>query len=123
MLVPSAGNLQAPPQSDKAPLLNPPLQVVLEDDPDAPTFPYPPCRLLGHGGLQCVASRRSAPGVQAVLARLRGGRCRARQARHRVCVCASTTGRCWVCVQSLWRDRPLACSLRKFLSLSFSPVL
>ncbi|PSC72899.1 hypothetical protein C2E20_3898 [Micractinium conductrix] len=47
------------------------VEVVLEDDPDAPTFPYPPCRLLGHGGLQCVASRRSAPGVQAVLARLR----------------------------------------------------
>lgn len=49
------------------------VEVCLEDDPDAPAFPYPPCRVLGPFGLQPLADRRSSPAVQAVLARLRGG--------------------------------------------------
>jgi len=49
------------------------VEVCLEDDPDAPSFPYPPCRVLGTFGLQPLADRRSSPAVQAVLARLRGG--------------------------------------------------
>lgn len=49
------------------------VEVCLEDDPDAPAFPYPPCHVLGPFGLQPLADRRSSPAVQAVLARLRGG--------------------------------------------------
>ncbi|PRW56060.1 hypothetical protein C2E21_5110 [Chlorella sorokiniana] len=47
------------------------VEVCLEDDPDAPAFPYPPCRVLGPFGLQPLADRRSSLAVQAVLARLR----------------------------------------------------
>lgn len=50
------------------------VDVCLEDDPDAPSFPYPPCRVLGPFGLEPLACRRASPAVQAVLARLRGGR-------------------------------------------------
>lgn len=49
-------------------------EVRLDCDPDAPTFPYPPCRLLGQDGLATLADRLAAPAVQAVLARLRGAR-------------------------------------------------
>lgn len=50
-------------------------EVRLDCDPDAPTFPYPPCRLLGQDGLASRADKLAAPPVQAVLARLRGGCC------------------------------------------------
>lgn len=49
------------------------VQVSLDCDPDAPVFHYPPCRVLGQGGLRSAASTRSAAAVQAVLAKLRGG--------------------------------------------------
>ena len=49
------------------------VEVRLDEDPDAPAYPYPPCRVLGPFGLQPLASRRSSSAVQAVLARLRGG--------------------------------------------------
>lgn len=48
------------------------VEVRLDCDPDAPTFPYPPSRVLGQYGLQTVADKRAAPAVQGVLARLRG---------------------------------------------------
>lgn len=46
--------------------------VRLSDDPDAPTFPYPPCCVLGRSGLLSSASKLAAPAVQGVLAKLRG---------------------------------------------------
>ena len=51
------------------------VEVALDCNPDAPTFRYPDCRVLGASGLLSVASKRSAPTVQAALARLRGGAC------------------------------------------------
>ena len=52
------------------------VEVRLSDDPDAPTYPYPPHCVLGKGGLQVVADRLASPAVQGVLAKLRGGRAR-----------------------------------------------
>jgi hypothetical protein len=56
------------------------VEVSLDCDPDAPAYAYPASRVLGAAGLLSVASRLASPGVQAVLARLRGGWMKARGA-------------------------------------------
>ena len=62
------------------------VEVQLSDDPDAPTFPYPPCCVLSRYGLLSSADKLVTPAVQGVLAKLRGG-----------CDCMGCGGYCCGC--------------------------